>query len=165
MKKNNFIKILVTCCLFFMMVLNVQAAITSDANIYQKINSLQTLSQYDFISLINKTEMIGNRLDAFNITTSQYKNTIIQTLERLNNIPSQVTAIKSSSDISDSDKQVQINNLYNNADTDLYNLDSQTMNYLYSLRNCMPTITYKKFLNKFLDLYNSQNLTNSVISI
>ncbi len=165
MLKSIFTKILLSCFLLFCFMLNVHAAVTSDSNIYQKINSVKTLSQYDYISLINKTEMIGYRLDAFNIATSQYKNTLMLTLEKLNNIPYQIRVIRSSSDISDSDKKIQINNLYNDADAALYNLDSQTMNYLFSVRNCMPTLTYKKYLKKFQELYNSQKLTNANISI
>ncbi len=163
MFKNRVIKFLLCCLVFLFSAIYVQAAIISESNIYTKIQSLQKLAGQDYISLINKSEMIGNRLDSFNLASSQYKNTVYLALEKLNNIPSQIDVIKNSSDFSDSDKQIQINSLMQEADSVLYDLDAQTMNYLFSLKYYMPSITYKRYVKKFQEFYNSLNLTGASI--
>lgn len=140
------------------------AAILSESDLIQKTQQVQSLCDYDFISLINKSEMIGYRMESFQLATSQYQNTVRVTADKLRSLQSQINIIRMSSDFSDGDKQMQYNNVYQEADAALYNLNTKTIEYLTEQRRVMPFITYKRFVNKFQDLYNSLNLTNSSIN-
>lgn len=141
------------------------AMIYSDSDIYQKINQLNTISNTDFISFINKADMVGYRLAGFDMTTSNYKNYIRMTIEQLNNLVSQIQETRSSVELSDTDKNLQISKMYQDATNLMFNVDNQTMNYLISLNQIMPTITYSRFLKSYQDFYNSLNITNSKIKI
>ncbi|HIS88135.1 TPA: hypothetical protein IAA87_01740, partial [Candidatus Avigastranaerophilus faecigallinarum] len=72
---------------------------------------------------------------------------------------------KNSSDFSDSDKAIQINKLYQDADAALYNFDSQTLNYLFSLRSIMPSISYQRYTKKFQEFYNGIGLTDNKLIV
>ena len=65
--------------------------------------------------------------------------------------------------MSETDRAIQIKKLYQEADTTLYDIDSKTMQYLYSIRPLMPTLTYQKYSKKFKEFYNDLKLTNSKI--
>lgn len=165
MLKTRILKFLLLFFAFFAFVLNANATISSEYDINRKMEQLREIAQYDYISLINKNELIGYTLDSFNMASSQYKNSAYLAIEHFNSILSQIDTIKNSSDFSDSDKQLQISKLYQDADATLYNLDSQTMNYLFSIRNFMPSITYQRFVKKFQAFYNEFQLTNNEISV
>lgn len=164
MKKNLF-KLLLPIVMLFAFILQVEATIMSEYDIRMKKEQLHTIAQYDYIDLINKNELIGYRLDSFNMATSQYKNAAMIAAERLNKNLAQIDIVNNSTDFSDSDKQVQINNIYQDSDAALYDLDSQSINYIYSLRNTMPSISFNRFAKKFIEFYNSFQLTNSQIGL
>lgn len=165
MLKTKVLKFLLLFVAFFAFVLNANAMISSESDMYRKLGQLKTIAQFDYLSLVNKNELIGYRLESFNMASSQYKNSANLVVENFNNILSQINTIRNSSDFSDSDKQMQISKLYQEADTILYNLDSQTINYLFSLRSFMPPITYQRYLKKFQAFYNELQLTNNEISV
>ncbi len=163
--KNKFLKILFLFTAFFSFCLSANALISSEADILNKINQLQVISDYDYISMVNKNELIGYRLDSFNMASYQYKNSAKQVIDNFKNLLFQMDTIKNSSDFSDSDKDVQIKKLYQEADSALYTLDSQTLNYLFSLRDFMPPITYQRYVKKFQAFYNDFHLTDGQISV
>ena len=163
--KNKLLNFFLAIAMFFAIALNADAAINSQSDIYAKANSVKKLAEYDYTALIGKTELIGYRLNSFNFSATQYKNNAYQTYEALNNINSQIDVVRNSSDFSDSDKQLQINKLYQDANTALYDLDSKTMTYVYSLRNFLPSISFSRYSKKFLDFYNSQKITENEIVV
>ncbi len=163
--KNKFLKILFLFTIFFVFCLNANAIISSESDIINKINQLQVISDYDYISMVNKNELIGYRLDSFNMASSQYKNSARQVIDNFKNLLFQMDTIKNSSDFSDSDKDVQIKKLYQEADSALYTLDSQTLNYLFSIRDFMPPITYQRYVKKFQAFYNDFHFTDGQISV
>ncbi len=163
--KSKVLKVLFLLFAFLSCHLTASAVISSESDMMRKINQLKTISQYDYISLVNKNELIGYRLDSFNMASSQYKNSTKLVIDNFNSILFQIDTVRNSSDFSDSDKQIQINKLYQDADSALYNLDSQTINYLFSLRDFMPPITYQRYVKKFQSFYNEFQLTNNEISI
>ncbi len=163
--KNRILSFLLTSVLFLALAMNANAALTTESNINTKLSSLNSIAQYNCISLVNKSELIGYRLQNFNFATSQYQNTARLAAEKVNNIINQISIIRESSDFSDSDKEIQVNNMLQEADTALYDLDARTIDYLYSLRTNMPTITYRKYVKKFLEFYNSKNITNAQIDV
>lgn len=162
---KNMFKFILPVLLLLGCFLQAEAAIMSEYDISFKKGQLQELAQYDYISFINKNELIGYRLDGFNMATSQYKNAVMITLERLNKNLAQIEIINNSTDFSDSDKQVQLNNIYQDSDAALYDLDSKSINYVFSLKNTMPSITFNRFAKRFIEFYNSFQLTNSQLSI
>ena len=115
--------------------------------------------------MVNKNELIGEIRSSFDMSTMQYKNNAGITAESLRNILRQIDIVKNSADFSDSDKNLQISKLYQDADSALYDLDSKTINYLMEVQRIMPTITYQRYVKKFLEQYNQMNLTGSQLYI
>lgn len=164
--KNKFFGFVLA--VFFALFMSIQSAfalIYSDADIYQKIDKLNVISNTDFISFINKADMVGYRLAGFEMTTSNYKNYIRMTTEQLSNISTQIQEIRRTTELSETDKNMQISKMYQDATTLMFNVDNQTMNYLISLNQLMPTITYARFIKTYQEFYNGLNITNSDIKI
>ncbi len=153
------------CLALFSIFQTAHAVIMSEADITFKMNQVQSIANYDFYSMINKNELIGEMRSAFNMSTMQYRNNANMTVESLRNILSQIDIIKNSSDFSDSDKNLQLSKLYQDADRALYDLDAKTINYLFDAQRVMPTITYQRYVKKFLQQYNDMNLTDSKLYI
>ena len=154
----------IICILFFLILilpLSAFGLVRSDEEAAVKINQLESLVNYDFFDLFNKSELIGMNLTNYNISTSQYKQSAMSTIELIRSSISQVQMVRNSIDLTDEDKLLQINKLYQDIDAALYSLDSQTLNYMYSLRMIMPTITYQRFVKSFQTYYNSLDLTNN----
>lgn len=164
MKKNIF-KFLLPAVLLFSCLLQAEASITSVYDINLKKSQLTEIAQNDYLSFVNKNELIGYRLDTFNMLTAQYKSNATLIIERLNKNLEQIRLINESSEFSDSDKQIQINKIYQDSDAALYDLDSKSLDYIFSIRNSMPPITYNRYAKKFQEYYNSFQLTNSELSI
>jgi len=163
--KNKILNFFFAFIILCVSALNADARVNSQADLYAKANVLKNIAQYNYSSMIGKTELIGYRMDSFNISASQYQNNAWLAYETINNINSQIDMINNSVEFSDSDKQLQINKLYQEADAALYDLDSKTMNYVYSLRNFMPSISFGRYSKKFLDFYNSQRVTDNQIVV
>ena len=163
--KTKLLNILLTVVLFLtFLVMPANAIVTSEYDVLAKISQVQQLATYDYSQLVNKTDLIGFRRANFNMFIAQYQTTANMTTEQLRTIISQLQLLKNSSEMTDSDKKMQMNNLYLDADKILYNLDNQTVNFLASCKNTMPTITYQKFVKHFLEYYNSMQITNNTLS-
>jgi hypothetical protein len=141
-----------------------KATISSEYDVQAKISQVQQLANYNYDQLVNKTDLIGYRRANFNMYIAQYKTTANMTTEQLRTITSQIQVLNNTSEMSDSDKRMQKNNLFMDADKILYNLDNQTVNFLASCKSTMPTITYQKFVKHFLEYYNSLQITNNTLS-
>lgn len=164
--KKTLSKIILVLALFFTFLCNnANALVNTTSDINAKINQLQTIYNQDLFAFINKTELVGYRLSNFNMHASQYKNIITNSIERLNNIINQINTLNSSSELSDTEKQNQIKNLYHDADAIIYDIDNQTVNYTYLVRDTMPSVSYQRFIKRFISFYNSVNLTGNEISV
>ncbi len=152
-----------TAALIVTFAANAFAAVKSVSDINSKMDSLNQLGSYDFHRFINKSDLIGERLQNYNMLTAQYQNNAIVAEETMRGIINQINVLSGSSDISDMEKTMQITKLLQEADTALYDIDSKTIQYLYSVRPLMPTLTYQKYSKKFKEYYNELKLTNSKI--
>lgn len=141
------------------------AMVSSDSDIHNKMNKLNVIINTDFISFINKTELIGNRLTHFEMATAQYKNHARMSRDNLQGMLEQTGKIKSSLDMTEADKNMQVSMIYQNATNMLFNMDIATTNYLASLKYVMPSITYSRFIKKYQDFYNGLNLTDSDVEL
>ena len=141
------------------------AFVTSDAEIKQKINKLNVIMNTDYISFINKADVVGYRLSSFEMQNANYKNQARMNIENLNNILIQLNDVRNSLELSDTDKNMQVAKLYQQAKNILFGMDNVTMNYLMSLNTIMPTITYERFVKRFQDFYNGLNLTNADVKV
>ena len=141
------------------------ATIYSEADIYQKIYKLNMLIEQDFVSFVNKSDLVGYRLESFKMSASNYKNVARMTVEKLRKMLEQINSINQSSEFSDSDKAMQISRIYQEATTDLYNMDTQTINFMIGLNQFMPTITYSRFVKKYQEFYNGLDITNTDLTV
>lgn len=150
-----------TALLSFFLAVNSFAAIESTADINSKITTLSQLASADLEGLVSKSELIGDRLDTFNMLTAQYQNEVNVSQERMRSIIKQIEVLRVDQNIPESEKNVQITKSYQEVTTMLYNLDSKTIQYLYSIKRIMPTISYQKYARKFKEYYNSLDITNN----
>lgn len=152
------------CLMFFFAITTAQAAIYSVNDIDVATQKMYKLSDTNLLDLVNKNELIGYRLDAFNMSTLQYQTYARSVAEGLLNIRSRIDTIENSADYSDTEKNMQINQLYQEADKSLSEVASKTVWYLMELESSMPTITYQRYLKKFQEYYNELNIANKQIS-
>lgn len=163
--KNKILSIFLGLFIVFVSVSSAEANVRSEYDISRKIAIIEQYEKFDFISLINKAELIGKRLEDFNFTTDSYANEIHAVSDILRGIKSELAVVESSTEISDTDKAVQKSKLLKDADNALNTLDTNTFNYLIALRRCMPSITYNRYANKLTDKYNSLDITNRDIKM
>ena len=149
------------CIFLFCTVLNCQAFISDKSDLQNSVDKLNQLANFDCISLINKNELIGYRLNSFEMLTSEYQRNVIAARDNIVQGLNKIDIIENSTDFSDSEKEMQVRQIYNNADYILSDLNSKTINYIMSLSNSMPTITYQRYQKKFQEYYNNLNLTNN----
>ncbi|MBQ8887794.1 MAG: hypothetical protein IJY61_08855 [Candidatus Gastranaerophilales bacterium] len=165
MERKFFSCLFAIALVLFAFAQNVNATIYSEADIYQKINQLNTLIDQDFVEFVNKSDLVGYRLDSFKMSSANYKNVARMTVEKLRKMLEQINSINQSSEFSDSDKSMQIARIYQEATTDLYNMDTQTINFMIGLNQFMPTITYSRFVKKYQEFYNGLDITNTDLSV
>ncbi len=165
MKKKLFLALTIVLTMFFAISLDAKAQILSDQDIITKTQQVEQLYGFDFLSLVNRGELIGYRLDDFRMQSQGYANTIYVAIDNLKNISSQIKFIRESQELSNTDKDIRIRKLYQDADMALYDIDNKTSNYLINLKYSMPSITYDRYLRKFQDYYNGLDLTNSDLHV
>ncbi len=141
--------------IFFSMVSSVEAYIDSTEDIDVAIMKLNQIVNCDFFGMFNRHELIGYRLASFNMKSLQYKSEINATLDRLENGKRRIEIIENSADYSDSEKMMQINQIYQDVRTSLSEINSKTSIYLNELRFDMPSITYQRYVKSFSEYYNS----------
>ena len=130
-----------------------------------KKSQLQKIYNTDFMTFVNKNEMIGYRLNSFDMDTQFYKNNIRGVIEKIDNCIQQVQIIQDSADLSDTDKSMQIRNIYQDVDVALFDLDSKTITFVSNCRHTMPTLTFQRFSKKFENFYNSFRISTTQVSV
>lgn len=134
------------------------ADISSNADIYRNTAKLKELCDIDIATFVNKSELIGMRADSFNMQTEQYKKFIYNAQIQLQNKIQRLQVIENSIDYSDSEKNMQKSQVYQDVSVILSDLNTYTYNYINQLEYIMPTITYQRFSKKFLEYYKSLEL-------
>ena len=155
----------VLCILFFSAISSAEAVIYSEYDIDVAIQKMNELASQDLLSFVNRNELIGFRLENVNMATMQYQTTVKATADSLVNMRNRIDIVKNSADFSDSEKNMQINQIYQEADASISNTTSKTVMYLIELRNSMPTITYQRYVKKFQEYYNQLNLGNYQVDV
>lgn len=166
MKKSAAV-LLLTAAFMFIMHSAAFALVRSEADIRIKANILQKMADYDYLNLINKSELIGSSRQNFNMSAQQYKNDAKLAQENMLKIISQIQSTRALNEdyMSSSDKNMQINRLYQDADSILYDMNNKAVNHLYSISGYMPSMTYQKYAKKFSSFYNAFNLTEVKIEV
>ncbi len=149
----------------FSVIMPAFAKIQSESDINYKRNQLQTILNTDFMSFVHKNEMIGYRLDSYEIDVQFYKNVVYGIVEKLNNSIQQIEIIRKSQDLSDTDKEVQISNIYQDLDLTFYDLDTKTITFVSNCKRNMPSITFQRFSKKFEDFYNAFQFTSTRVYV
>lgn len=157
-------KYLLTLLISGMLLLPANAGmINSEYDAKAKLTKINQLIDKNFADFVNKSDMIGEKAINFQMATIQYKQTTKVSAEAIKSQINEIQIIKNSADYSDSDKDSMIKKLYIDIETNVYNIDSQSLNYLISLRRVMPSITYQKYVKNFKEYYNSLGLTGNAL--
>ena len=131
----------------------------------ETIDKLDTIASTDLFSMVNKSELIGIRYENYKMLTNQYQSEVLGTANLLRDKLNKINIILNSADYSDTEKQMQSNALYQEINLALNTIDTRTMNYIFALRDYMPTITYQRYNKKFSDFYNSFGITDTKVNI
>ena len=158
MKKTLFGIFTLIFLLFFSCVSGAFAYVNSKSDMNIIIQKLDQLYAFDCSTFINKGELIGNKLDGFNFLTATYKRQVSLTRENIANSMNKIDIVQNSEDFSDTDKEMQINQLYKDCNSAIADLHNKTMNYLLDLRAELPTITYDRYKAKFDAYFNSLHI-------
>lgn len=140
--------------LMFSFVSSAEAYIQNEVDLANKIRSLQTLRDADTITMINKAELIGYRLEDFNSARMGYNSAISYAIDQLYQIQNDL-AKNELSGLDENAKLMQKLALFQRADTVISNLNTQTNMYMETIRYPMPILTYEKYRKKFWNFYNS----------
>lgn len=165
MKKKLLSAISLICLLVFSLCGDAIAAVYSQADINNVSHKLMQVSTMDMMSFINKSDLVGYRYTNFQMQTEQYKRSMSATITNLQSISNRINIVKNSIDFSDSEKEMQTRQLYQEADTAINSVNTLTINYLIGLKQSMPTITYQKFVRKFQEYYNGLKIDSNNIYV
>ena len=160
--KKQISKFIVTAALVISSTVSANALVDSSYNLDLTIQNLDTLASADLNVLVNKSDLVGERRQNFDLLTAQYLNEVRLARQNLINIQNQLN-ISSASDSEASDSSYKTGKLYQEAEAAIFDLESKTINYLYSIQVIMPTVSYQKYSKKFRAFYNSFNFTNNEI--
>ena len=163
MKKKIISLFSLLCLLFFVAIGTADAAIKTKADITVVVKKLNSLSKTDMTSFVNKSELIGVRKERFSLYSTQYQRKIVSTVENLQNISNSIDVINKSLEISNTEKKMQLQKLYQEADAALGDVDNITLDFLVG-SEMLPSITQQRFIKKFLAYYNSLNITDQNIT-
>ena len=145
--------------------INSAMAVYSSYEVEESIAKLERLAYDDYFSMINKSELIGVRYDNFNMQTMQYKSDISNIIGIFKEKLNKIEIINNSTDYSDTEKQMQLNNIYQEINSLLNSIDMKTLNYLNNLGMFMPSITYQRYYRDFVEYYNGLGITNYQIQL
>ncbi len=146
--------------LFFSTVTVANAKIDSQRDLKIAADKVNKLADYNLGSLVYKSELIGYRLENFNMRSMEYQRSAQFHADNLNSLSRKIDVVRNSIDFSDTEKEMQAKQIFQEADAALSDLNSKTISYLIGLRDLMPTITYQRYVKRFLDYYNDLNLTD-----
>ena len=155
MKKKLFGIFTLIFLLFFSCVSGAFAYVNSKSDMNNVVKKLDQLYDFDCSTFINKGELVGIKLESFNFLTATYKRQVSLTRETIVNSMNKIDIVQNSEDFSDTDKEMQINQLYKDCNSAIADLHNKTMNYLVDLRAELPTITYDRYKVKFANYFNS----------
>ena len=136
---------------------SVQAYIKDQADLAIKIESLEALRDYDTLTLINKADLIGNRLDDFNSARAAYNSSLNYSIDQLYQIQNEINKIQNSG-LSADEKMMQTQRLYQDANTIITSVNNQASMYMNRISYSMPMLTYDKYRKKFWEFYSSLGL-------
>lgn len=146
--------------LFFSTAIDANAQIKSKNDLQNVAKKVCDLSDYNLISLVYKNELIGYRLENFNMRSMEYQRIAQFHADNLKSLKARYDVVQNSIDFSDTEKEMQSKQIFQEADASLSDLNSKTISYLIGLRDLMPTITYQRYVKRFLNYYNDLNLTD-----
>ncbi len=141
------------------------ALVFSQDEALDTIDKLDTIASADLFSMVNKSELIGIRYENFTMLTKQYQSEVLGTANLLRDKLNKINIILNSADYSDTEKQMQSNALYQEINLALNTIDTRTMNYIFALRDYMPSITYQRYNKRFSEYYNSFDITDTKVNI
>ena len=153
MKKTLKSFLLVAFFIFFLG-MNANATVTTIDELSVEIDKVQQLADTDFGSFYNRSEMIGRTLSNFNFAASDYRLFNKRVLDNLTKINEMLQKLEESDEYSDSEKERLQSELYQKANDGLNGISGETSNFVNKIGGFMPSITYMRFRQDFIDYYN-----------
>ena len=158
MLKKLFLIPLMTILMLFNSILSAEAYINSQEELHNSILKLYELRNFDSLSLINKNELIGERLANFNEARFTYNSALEASLHQLLLYEDELYELYKSEDANQQFIDIQVQRIYHDANSVVANVNNQAGDFLKNIRHIMPTVTYQKFRKKFYDYYQSVEL-------
>lgn len=154
-KFKLFLAAVIAVITFAGVVLNAEAYIGSEQDLSITIQKLQKLRSSDISSFMNKGELIGYRLEDFNMVYNAYISSVSHSIEQLVELQGEIEKFKNMAGIEEKERYAQIEKLYQSANTIVSGINTETSNFVYNSSRPMPTMTYDKFKKKFWAYYYS----------
>ena len=159
--KFNFKQFLVSVfaiLLFFGVSLKADAYIANMQDLDYSIQKLQMLRTSNMSEYVKRGEIIGNRLNDFEMIHRTYISSIDSAISRLQKIKEDINNIETMSGISEKDKYAQIEDAFKDANIVIDEVNMRTNDFVVNSSRPMPTITYERFKKKFWAFYYSLGL-------
>lgn len=153
MKNKLFLIPVIAIMMLFGMVLKADAYIQNEYDIQVTMQKLEDLRNTDISSFVNRGEIIGTRLDDFNMIYSTYTSYLSAAIAQLGEIKNEIQKFNNMQGIQEQERFAQISKLYQTANTVVQNVNLQTNSFVYNSSKPMPTITYDRFKKKFMAYY------------
>ena len=143
-----------------MLIAPVNADVFNEADIQEVVSKLDNLATFNPYNFFNKSEIIGYRRDQFEMSTNQYRTTVIAVKDRINKNTQELYVFQDDQQMPEDTKNVQMGRIYQDINFALAELDTSTYNYINNLRWFMPTLTYQRYYKSFLNYYQQLNIKN-----
>lgn len=159
MLKKLFLIPIIVVLMLFNCISSAQAYISSPEDLHNTILKLYELRNFDSLSFINRSELIGERLANFNEARFAYNSAIESGLHQLLQYEEELNTLTSSGD--DTEQKIidlQKQRIYHDANAVVSNINSQAGIFLQAIRPVMPTISYQKYRKKFYEYYEAVEL-------
>lgn len=161
--KNLLKSLFVVSLSFFFLGTQAYAVVTNADELSYEIEKVEELVNVDFGSFYNHSEMIGETLSKFHLATSEFRLANRRSLDNLNKIHEQLLNLEETDEVSDYEKEEKKNDLLQKANQELNLTSSEISSLISTLSRSMPSLTYRRFKESFIDYYNNLGINESYI--
>lgn len=163
--KKLFKNLLIVSLTFLCLNTFVFADVKNVAELQREITKVEKLKNTNFNSFFNKSEVIGNTLNSFNMRTSEYKMQLERISQTLIKNKEGISAVEKSEEFSDSEKKEKVMQMIEKANYELDQVGIQSVYYIQGVSGYLPSISYNRFQKTFIEYYNRLSINGSKINL